>query len=342
MIRTSRSLLLSLAALSVAAASGTAVAAPAVATPPRSAAAAPQPAMLSAPLPSTVDVQPARLLRAGQGAAPETTGPATITTVTTDSTATATFQVTYTGFTQEARADFQRAVDTWSHLVRSSVPIVVSARFAPLPELVMGQAGGTSSEADFPRAPLPHTFYPVALANKLAGTRLHDGPDIDATFNSTDPALHFGASPVPSDKIDFSTVVLHELGHGLGFVGEADVVDGRGSMTTTPGYALVFDRFTRTGDGRPLLGITDPGQLASALQSGDVRFDSPSVRSAGGGAPAELYAPDPWGISSYSHLDEAAYPEGSPDALMSPTLGYGERIRTPGPVTLAVFRTLGW
>lgn len=45
---------------------------------------------------------------------------------------TATFQVTYHGFTTSARASFQRAVDIWSTQVASAVPITIDATFRPL------------------------------------------------------------------------------------------------------------------------------------------------------------------------------------------------------------------
>ena len=45
---------------------------------------------------------------------------------------------------------------------------------------------------------------------------------------------------------------------------------------------------------------------------------------------------------SDSHLDEATYLRGNPNSLMTPRLGMGESIRTPGPITLAIFRTKGW
>ena len=46
--------------------------------------------------------------------------------------ATATFVVNYTGFTPQAQAAFQAAVDMWANLITSPVPIVVNAQFAAL------------------------------------------------------------------------------------------------------------------------------------------------------------------------------------------------------------------
>jgi hypothetical protein len=254
--------------------------------------------------------------------------------------ATATFEVTYVDFPADARASFQRAVDIWARLVRSRVPIRVSATFAPLGPDVGGMAGPSSFETDFAGAPLARTFYPEALADALAGRRLNAGPDIVGRFSSDTP-WHFGTDPLGPDELDFTTAVLHELGHGLGFLGAARVDGGSGSMGT-PGYPVVFDRSTRTASGTALLSIRDPHELAAALQGGAVVFDSPAVRAAHGGRPAELYAPAVWDASSYSHLDERAFPASGPDSLMTRMLVRGQAVRDPGPVAVAVLRTLGW
>lgn len=270
-----------------------------------------------------------------------TTGPDTVTTSTMDAAATATFQVTYVGFTPEARADFQRAVDIWSHLISSPVPITVYAQYEPLAESIEGYAGASHYRTDFPGAKQPHTFYPEPLANKMAGHQIDESPDIEAHFNSGAAHMHFGTGPISLDQEDFASIVLHEIGHGLGFVGAAAVEGGRATMGT-PGYPLAFDRYTRAADGRSLLDIADPADLATQLQSGTVYFDSPAVRIAGGGRPAQLYAPAPWGGSSYSHLDESTYPEGDPNELMTPVLQRGHVVPGPGPLTLAILRTIGW
>ena len=58
---------------------------------------------------------------------------------------------------------------------------------------------------------------------------------------------------------------------------------------------------------------------------------------------AKLYAPAVFQSgSSYSHVDEATYARGNPNSLMTPQLGQGETIRSPGAITLAIFRTSGW
>jgi hypothetical protein len=254
----------------------------------------------------------------------------------------ATFLVTYTGFTAPARTAFQRAVNIWSGLITSSVPIRISARFAPLGTGVLGQAGPNFIWRDFPGA-VPGTWYADALANKLNAGQLDASADIVAQFSSNFPNWHYGSGPAPAGKYDFTSVVLHEIGHGLGFFGAGRVSGGRGSVRVA-GIPLIFDRFAENGAGKAMLSFTDNSPaLAAQLQGGNLYFDSPQVRAANQNLRARLYAPAVFQSgSSYSHLNEATYPRGNPHSLMTPHLGQGETIRNPGAITLAIFRSSGW
>ncbi len=74
-----------------------------------------------------------------------------------------------------------------------------------------------------------------------------------------------------------------------------------------------------------------------------VYFDSAKVRAANGAKSAKLYAPSIWRQgSSYSHLDEAIFPAGNKNSLMTYAIGDGETIRTPGPVAVAILKSIGW
>jgi hypothetical protein len=252
-----------------------------------------------------------------------------------------TFRVTYRGFTPKARI----AVNIWAPLLNSRVPITVNARFAPLGQNVLGSAGPGFVWHDFARAPRPKTWYVDAVANKHAGHQLSRQPDINAQFSSNFRAWWFGAGRAPAGRVDFTSVVLHELGHGLGFVGAGRVGGGRGTVRIgTPRLPLAFDRYTEGQLGSRLIGFPDPSaKLAKALTNKHVYFDSPQVRAANGGKRAKVYAPRPFQPgSSYSHLSEGFYGPGNRNSLMTPVLNYAETIRTPGPITRAIFANVGW
>jgi hypothetical protein len=182
-----------------------------------------------------------------------------------------------------------------------------------------------------------------AVANKLHGSQLDPGPDIVARFNSTFPNWHFGSGPAPANTYDFESVVLHELGHGVGFLGAGNVFQGRGSVRLS-GFPTIYDVRTEDGAGKRLVTYTDNSvALANALVSNNVFYDSPRVRDAFGNRRARLYAPNPFQPgSSYSHLDEAAFPAGNPNSLMTPQLGQGETIRSVGAIVKAVLKDEGW
>ena len=132
--------------------------------------------------------------------------------------------VSYTGFTPQAQAAFQYAVDLWRAELASPVPVIINASFEPLGTGVLGSAGAGGIISDFPGAPVAGTWYPIALANQLAGVDLDpSGPDINARFGSTFN-WYFGTDgAAPTGTFDFVTVVMHELGHGLGLLGSGNV-----------------------------------------------------------------------------------------------------------------------
>ncbi|MBK9509673.1 MAG: hypothetical protein IPO04_09500 [Cytophagaceae bacterium] len=85
----------------------------------------------------------------------------------------ATFDVTYVGFPEEAKAAFQRAVDIWANMLRSTVNIKVTAYWESLDNGVLGSANTTNYYRNFSGAREVNTYYPIALAEKLAGKEVN-------------------------------------------------------------------------------------------------------------------------------------------------------------------------
>lgn len=261
---------------------------------------------------------------------------------------TAVINVNYTGsWTPQAQAAFEYAVSIWEGLVTSSVPIVVNAEFsASLPPGALGGAGPEDFFRDFTGAPVANTWYPIALANKLAGSDLNGATaEIDSVFSSTFDWYYGTDGNTPGNQYDFASVVLHELGHGLGFVGSMRVVSGSGSWGSGTAYPFIYDRFAENGSNQALLNtglFPNPSTaLASQLTSGNIYFDGPNASAANGSSPVKLYAPGSWQQgSSYSHLDEIF--NGTPNELMTYSIGSGDAIHAPGAVTLGMFADWGW
>lgn len=134
---------------------------------------------------------------------------------------------------EQRRLVYQFAASSWGSMLQSDVPVYVSATFQPLTctptSAVLGSAGTNFVFSDFPGAPLPGTWYHSALADALSGTDLAEGEDVDivSRFNGdigvnpnclTGSNWYYGLDgQTPVGSINFLNVVMHEIGHGLGF-----------------------------------------------------------------------------------------------------------------------------
>ncbi|MDX1420149.1 MAG: hypothetical protein R3181_09295 [Rubricoccaceae bacterium] len=262
--------------------------------------------------------------------------------------AAADIRVTYDGFSDDAQAAFQAAVDVWAEHITSPVPIRINARCTDLGGNLLGSAGPFLVR-NFGGAPVANTWYPYALADALSGRDLDASRvDIQADFNSGFDRWYLGTDGQgPGDQVELFTVVLHELGHGLGFIGSAAVENGMGSfgLEQDPSTPFVFDRFAEDAQGRSLLNQSVYPQPSAALADvlTDRVFFGGSAVEAVYGQPAPLFAPPSWNAgSSFSHFDETLFPPSEPDGLMTPLIAPGEKKESPGPLLCAALQDLGW
>ncbi len=268
----------------------------------------------------------------------------------------ATFNITWSTSCEtppaEAVTALKYAAGLWGTWISSTVPIEVSACWTP--NLSGGDALGTGMPAkyiyNFSGAPMLNTAYPIALANALSGSDL-DPTRADMTLQfRSDVAWSFVLTPThltaPVYGEDFVTVALHELAHGLGFIGNMYESYNVGFCGDGPyGYLYPcptpYDRFIVDSAGIALLSYLpdDPYALAACLK-GDANFGGPNTVIANAGTTAKLYTPTNWQPgSSLSHLDQSTF-EGGANRLMTPS--YSGVTRHPGPVTLAIFQDMGW
>lgn len=253
----------------------------------------------------------------------------------------------------KARESMELAGLIWSALLNGGHTIVIDACwYSSLGDNVLGQAGPTISYQNFQDAPQKDTFYPVALANQLADKDLNGTQaEIGASFSADFEWYFEPDGKVPFDKVDFLTVALHEIGHGVGFSGSANWDDGEGSKEcdgtkksgciSDPPY--IYDRFVQSSDIDIVGGFENPSiGLGNALIGDVLFFNGPIASSANGDERPRLFAPDPWnGGSSFSHLDEATF-NNTQNSLMTPVQANGEALHHPGPVGLGVLADLGW
>lgn len=178
---------------------------------------------------------------------------------------------------------FQEAANIWGALLPSTVTIVIRAQFNPqtcgATSAVLGSAGPTEVYTDFTNAPVLNTWYHVALANKLSGVDENPGLyDINATFNSNlngsptclgGRSWYYGFDGNEGVNIELLPVVLHEMGHGLGF---STLVNSSGFEAG--GLPDIYERHIRDN----VLGstwdtMTDMQRQQSAINTGNVVWD---------------------------------------------------------------------
>lgn len=180
---------------------------------------------------------------------------------------------------------FETAASIWGALLPSPVQIRVGAQFNPqtctATSGVLGSAGPGSVHRDFAHAPFANTWYHQALANRIAGTDLSGGNDISATFNVSvggtnclSSGWYYGIDGNEGGQIELLPVVLHELGHGLGF---STTTNGTtGAMMN--GAPHVYDRFLLSaGLGLHWNEMTSTQRASSAVGCGDLVWDGPFV-----------------------------------------------------------------
>ncbi|MCK5618020.1 MAG: hypothetical protein KAJ17_01405, partial [Candidatus Krumholzibacteria bacterium] len=184
----------------------------------------------------------------------------------------------------------QYAADQWATCLTSDVTIVIRAQMDPhdcdSTMAVLGWAGTTTIHRDFAGAPLPETWYSQSLANALAGVDLWpSAPDIDATFNSdlngdanclNGAQWYYGydGNP-PGNDIDFVTVVMHEICHGLGFRSYVTLSTGEKFDGKDDAFMVYLDRFNANPSDYP--SMTDSQRLAANGSDPNLRWTGAAV-----------------------------------------------------------------
>lgn len=195
----------------------------------------------------------------------------------------------------EARINaFNAVLAAWANTLDSSVDVDIQVTWVPLTCTAgVGAAlAGASTILIFqsPDFPHPDTWYPSALAEALAGENLsgEDDNDIVVFINSDideeclgpGTGFYYGLDGQdPFNQVDFAPVVLHEIGHGLGFANFSDERDG----LFVQGDPSIYDRFVfDTTLGRSWAEMTSAERVASAVNSRRVTWIGPHTTEATG------------------------------------------------------------
>lgn len=250
-------------------------------------------------------------------------------------------EVTYVNFPAEARQAFEYAVSIWENLLTSPVPVKIRATWEKFDNTALALGRPSTFHINFDGTQIKDTYYPVALAEKLAGKNINSGEaDIICSFNSN-YSWYFGTDGnTPSSKYDFVSAVLHEIVHGLGFSGFFEDNGQSGYYSNSSNLPSIYDFYLFNNQNQQLADASvfqiPSYELHKQLTSDAVKFYTPGNVSDEEHTHNWIYAPSNWskGASIY-HLEMGS-------GLMDAYMHKGEAIHAPEETTLEVLAEMGW
>ncbi len=190
-----------------------------------------------------------------------------------------------------------------------------------------GNQGGTS------------VYESDALAEAQTGVSPHGGPEVELDFNTQsylpttwfDPSGANRSGTVPSNQLDFISVALHEMTHGLGFNGYRAITGSQYGQLPS-GYESAYDALTQFGAGG------NPNVLY---------FVGPRAEEVYGG-PVPLTSVGPSAFLSDENFNHVGNPQGLPgselggvDLMNGVVFRYGTRYDL-GTLDRAILADTGW
>jgi hypothetical protein len=191
---------------------------------------------------------------------------------------------------QQRLIAFQAAANVWGATLNSVPAIVILATFEPLTctatSAVLGSAGPTEVFRDFAGAPFPGTWYNHAEGSALFGANLDPATaGIRARFNVnlgqtgclTGVPFYLGLDNNHGSAVDLLTVLLHEFGHGLGFLTVTNGTTG----AFLAGFPAAFDHFLFDNTiGLDWATMTPAQRVTSAVNPRKLAWTGPNVTAA--------------------------------------------------------------
>lgn len=258
-------------------------------------------------------------------------------------------------FPAPAQAAFQRAVLTWQGILNSNIPVQVEAYWGVNIGNNLTAMCVPNGIENFANAPSPNTWYTSALADKLVNQDLQsDQADMAVFFDSVNFNWYTGQGNPQPNEYDLESVALHELCHGLGFLGLFWVdQNNQGSygnnallqvippnvMNLLPFqlplnlnmHPSVYGRHIIDGNGNQLtnpIPYPNPSlNLGGALEGNQLFFNLNNY---------QVYAPNQFiPFTSIEHLNNQ-------NSLMRPSINVGQVVRQVDAPVQNILQSLGW
>ncbi|GGY32388.1 serine protease [Rhodanobacter panaciterrae] len=193
---------------------------------------------------------------------------------------------------EQARIVFEFAANMWGAVLKSDGPIAIDAKFSPLQcdstGVVLGSTG-TNGTGRFtvangvPPGAKADIWYPGSMVNMFIGgdaspTQSEMTMSFNGALGSTclpDGGWYFGLDGnTPQGQNNLLNVMLHEMGHGLGFNFRSNLTSG----ALSGGFDDIWTSFMYDNQvGKAWAAMTNAERVASVKRDGTLVFRGPNV-----------------------------------------------------------------
>ena len=194
---------------------------------------------------------------------------------------------------EQARIVFEFAANMWGAVLKSNGPVAVDAKFSALQcdagGVVLGSTGTNgyarfTDPANIPAGAKLNIWYSGALTNALiGGDNSPTASEMTMSFNGAlgtaaclpDSGWYFGLDGnTPPGQSNLLNVMLHEMGHGLGFAGRTSLTSG----ALSGGFDDIYSSFVYdNSNAKKWADLTNAERVASAKKDGMLVFRGPNV-----------------------------------------------------------------
>ncbi|MGL1887428.1 MAG: T9SS type A sorting domain-containing protein [Reichenbachiella sp.] len=172
------------------------------------------------------------------------------------------FNVTSIDIPESAIPAIEEAILIWDSQINTTVPIKIKLQWTDTGSSTLAKTKPSSYLKNFSHQTPAVVWYPIALAEKIAGKELNNAQDyeIEIVINKMGN-WYYGLDQLPADdQYDLLSILLHEIAHGLGFLSDAKDTGGGISFSSDDSFSC-FDHLLIDQYGQRLVRLDDHSSL---------------------------------------------------------------------------------